>query len=221
MASVCRLRTCLESLRVTSLQNGTDQSGLLQLQGIWVHQTMTLIEIGMFAQWDVVKGGHMTRPGVSASVRNQPLQIWRWYEGRSNVAICRALLASNFTAVECICSVIKSPLSCSLQDYQESCQIRRKHRSIQTWCSWRASLVILPQLALVCRNFGSCARYLPAAWEAATDISGEYSTPNANFVREWPKFCPKIASRKVPGSATRDYAVHEVVSEGAGLSDEF
>ena len=32
------------------LQNGTDQSGLLQLQGIWVDQTMIMIENGMRAR---------------------------------------------------------------------------------------------------------------------------------------------------------------------------
>ena len=34
-----------------------------------------------------------------------------------------------------------------------------------------ASLVILPLLTLVCCNFGSRVRYLPAAFKDATDIS--------------------------------------------------
>ena len=60
------------SIRVMNRQNGMDQSGLLQLQGIWVVQTMTQTGTGMRGLWDMEKGGRMTLP--IATIKAKPTQ---------------------------------------------------------------------------------------------------------------------------------------------------
>ena len=69
-----RLPATLEpgtSLRNLFLQSGKDQSGLLQVQRIWLGQTMILMEIGMRVQWDMLKDGHMIQPCISRSGQSQ------------------------------------------------------------------------------------------------------------------------------------------------------
>ena len=66
------LRFLVSSSFVWSVSaSNLNQSGLLQLQSIWVGQTMTLIATGMHVPWGMAKVGHMTRPTASRSGLSQ------------------------------------------------------------------------------------------------------------------------------------------------------